>query len=680
MDSTSPSRAKTDMQLMSEYQYRSLCQDIGTSKVIDAKRDLMDISEVLQNQALGNGDVFMGSGSNREGFRLQGSDVDSMFWPDNHRVIWDLSQSFSYKIQRKTLILSDSSDSPPGYTLLYLLSPSLNQEVQKACVKMDNKHYISSSKYIQSKCSPTYLNSNPRMHGPCISKSHGILDIDYAYGFFSDFWPPSASSWTERSHSWPKPHIVDDVLKSGCHFVAIGHELGRHEHNEWRISFSLAERKLVYSMNHCQFITYGLLKFFLKKIINDGQSDDDKLLRSYHMKTAIFWVLQQNAIPEWTPQNLLECFWVCFKQILKWVYEGVCPNFFIPNNNMFLKSIHGKEQHVLFIRLYKLYEQGVLECLFIKSCEGCQDILQNHISICTDEDSLISEADFDVKLFEEIFYNDTLPALNAQMCLKYLYTIEQSIGLPLSKYQVIVVQRHTCSILQKLAFILHMDSLTQKNKRKYRADKLFCQILKFAASFGCITDMLFIAIYYYKTYRYMKALFIINLIRIKLARPYVIQNFDEVPEMYSMALGSQSWSTKMRHAVAWNIKLHNKMPYISELIPEHQSSLRNDIPSLMVPPFILLNMLEILCYNHTDPMKAQKNLYILKINLLLDEGYRISTDVSNIAWHILGMCQQMTGHFQDALYSYQQSLREDQLHSIKTATEKRILEILEKNF
>lgn len=48
------------------------------------------------------------------------------------------------------------------------------------------------------------------------------------------------------------------------------------------------------------------------------------------MKTAVFWAIQQNALPHWRPQNLLVGFWVCFKLLIKWVYEGVCPNFFHP--------------------------------------------------------------------------------------------------------------------------------------------------------------------------------------------------------------------------------------------------------------------------------------------------------------------------------------------------------------
>ena len=76
-------------------------------------------------------------------------------------------------------------------------------------------------------------------------------------------------------------------------------------------------------MNHTQFLTYGLLKLFVKDI-NNGLSENEKLLCSYHMKTAIFWTIQRITIAQWCPQQLLAGFWACFKLLLKWVYEGVC--------------------------------------------------------------------------------------------------------------------------------------------------------------------------------------------------------------------------------------------------------------------------------------------------------------------------------------------------------------------
>ncbi|XP_062610549.1 uncharacterized protein LOC134272286 [Saccostrea cucullata] len=644
--------------------------------MVAMRRDVLDILEMVINQVTTRDNMSqMVSGSYGEGFRLKGSDRDTMWWPDDHRVIWDLSQSQYYNTRRHTLILCDSSDSPPGFTLLYLVTPRVNSEILKACVRVNNRYYISSSLFRQislSKQQP--YNTTP--HGPCASGTIGTLEYDHALCFVSDFWPPSASPWIDRCHSWPPPHVVDDIVKNGCHFIAIGHKLGNHEDHEWRISFSRAEKKLVYVMNHCQFLTYGLLKLILTKIINNGVGDDDKLLCSYHMKTAVFWVIQQNTMPHWCPQNLLGGFWVCFKLILKWVYEGVCPNFFIPGNNMFLSKIHGVKQYQLFIRLLELYEKGIaflLHSPFIRSY--IIDVLYNpRNSICTDDHTLISEAEFDINLFAEIQHHSVIQEkLDIQICIRCLHTIEQMIGSPLlTQYQVIMLQNMTTKVLQYTAFILHMETYTSDNKLSYKADKISSQMLKLAARFGCITDMLYIAMYYYKTLRYMEALSIIEMVKVKLAQPYVM-NIDNIDtEKYTEAVGGQSWSSKIRQVVAAIVILDNRIHFISELIPEQQSALQKGWFLLPVPPFILLYMLEILCYRHVDTMRAQTALDDLQTLVHYDQEQFIPLLLRDISWQILGICQQVTGNHQAALYSYQQSLRQERCDKIQSVTEMRI--------
>ncbi|XP_062593909.1 uncharacterized protein LOC134255407 [Saccostrea cucullata] len=661
---------------MSESVFMGLCKKLGTSYQLAMRRDVLDMSENLIEKVGGSA---MWSGSYKEGFRLIESDLDSMYWQNNHHVIWELSQSQYYNIHIQTLILCDCSDSPPGFTLLYLLSPSMDKDIQRSCVRMNNRLYISSSKYRKIMCSAVFPNSI--LHGPCAT---GVLpgrtEYDFAHCFVSDLWPPSASSWIDRCNSWPQPHVVDDIVKNGCHFVAIGHKLGRLEDHEWRISFSFAEHKLVCAMHHCQFITYGLLKLFLTEIINNGISDDDKLLCSYHMKTAVFWVIQQNTLQQWCPQTLLECFWICFKQVLKWVYEGVCPNFFIPQNNMFLGKVHGKAQHQLFIRLYGLYKKGLVFLLNSPSIRSCIiNVLYNpRLSICTDEHTLISETDFDIYLFLEIYKYEDPGTSNLETCMRHLHTIEQMICLPLlTQYQVVMLQKRTACVLQKTIFVLFMETYTQENKLRYRADKISLYMLKLAAKFGCITDMLYIAMYYYKTLRYTEALSIIEMTKVKLSQPYVMYWYNVETEIYTEAVGGQSWSAKMRQAVAWDITLDNEVHYISELIPEQRSALQIKMgSSLLIPPFVLLYMLEILCYRHVDTTtRVQTALDDLQTLVHYDQGQLIPLPHRDISWQILGICQQLTGNLQAALYSYQQSLRQEPYRKIHAATEMRIQQV-----
>ena len=260
--------SETGFQHLCESVFVRLCQIVGTSIQVTIRREVIDIKEKLQRQVTADDyryNIQMQSGSLREGFRLKESDLDFMLWPNNHRVIWDMAHSEYYYTENKTLILSDTSESPPGFTLLELLTPTTHRHVQLSCVPMNDRLYISSSLYRRKTKTNHYPDSVE--HGPCESGFlPGGKEYDYAFCFACDFWPPAASSWIDRCHSWPDREVVDDIVRNGCHFVPIGHPLGvlGHVHEEWRISFSLAEHKLVHTMNHCQFLTYGLLKIFLK--------------------------------------------------------------------------------------------------------------------------------------------------------------------------------------------------------------------------------------------------------------------------------------------------------------------------------------------------------------------------------------------------------------------------------
>nr|XP_022298640.1 uncharacterized protein LOC111107649 [Crassostrea virginica] len=662
------------VQTISESVYVGLCLKIGTPQQVAIRRDVVDIWELLQQKVSTDYYVRMVSGSRREGFRFKDSDTDLMIWSNNHRVLWDFSQATMYNTHSHELILCNRSESPPGFTLLWLPLERAGRAVLSSCVRINGALYISSAMYRHNTC--TLVRPDSTVHGPCSSGSDGGFEYDLAHCFFSDFWPPSASSWTDRCHSWPPPNVVNDIVRSGCHFVAIGHKLGNHADNEWRISFSQAEQKLVYAMNHTQFLTYGLLKFFVKEF-NRGKSEEEKLLCSYHMKTAVFWALQGNTIDHWCPQNLLAGFWVCYKLLLKWVYEGVCPNFFIPENNMFLNKVHGVAQRNLFTQLNGLYEKGIAFLLQNPSIRSyIMNVLCNpRLSVCTDERTMISEVMLDIELFDEIKLRNAVPPnINLPTCIKYLSVVEQLIRSPLRQCQVPMVQKLTATVLQTSAFVLHemYTNTSGGNKQMYIADKRSCYMLKLAAKFGSVSDLLYIAMYFYKTSRHREALSVIEMTKVKLAQPGLMHNVGVDPERYTEAVGGRSWSYKMRHAVAYDIKLDNNICYINELTPEQQSSSRNHMYVLHIPPYILLHMLEFLCCRHVDPVRAQAALDDLQVLVHHDQGVFVPVPVRDISWEILGICQQMTGNRQAALFSYRQSLRQIPFHKIDTATRHRI--------
>ena len=82
----------------------------------------------------------------------------------------------------------------------------------------------------------------------------------------------------------------------------------------------------------------------------------------------------------------------------------------------------------------------------------------------------------------------------------------------------------------------------------YNADIRSCYMLKFAAKFGFVSDLLNIAVYYYKTFRHREALAIIEMTTGKLAQPGLIYMKQVDLGRYTVGVGGQSCSAMMRHA------------------------------------------------------------------------------------------------------------------------------------
>ncbi|XP_062569346.1 uncharacterized protein LOC134231400 [Saccostrea cucullata] len=671
---------------MSESVFVGLCHIVGTSQQVASIRDAMGITDILTNQ-VNHSYPRMISGSRGEGFRLDGSDIDIMYWENNKRVIWDLSQIQYYNRNIYTLILCDSSESPPGFSLLQLLitrvrsirtslcTIEVTNSISTALFERNNSLFISSSL-----CRETQRPLFPPgfiPHGPCVSGISSGLEREFAFCFASDFWPPSAASWIDRCHSWPQPNVVCDIIRSGCHFVAIGHKLSNFEDHEWRISFSRAEQILVHSMNHTQFLTYGLLKLILKEVISNGLEEEDKLLCSYHMKTAVFWVIQRNNIPQWCPENLLLCVWNCFKLILKWVYEDVSPNFFIPQNNMFLSRIHGDKQNQLFIRLHALYEKGLISLLHGPSIwPYVLIVLYNpRLSICTDEDNLLFQYVFDSDLFSCTNCKTLIGIETLFHCMKCLRAVEQLMNTPLTPYHVVILQKHTTFIFHEIAFILSNIYInTCRNKMVYIAVRISDRILKLTGKFGCTSDMVYMAMYYYKTMRFVDALLVTEMTKVvQLYKANLLLSTD----MYTEAFRGLSLTSKMRIFTNRNIFLNNNVRYINELLPEQQCS-RQERQGLMdIPTLVLLYMLEILCYRHVDATKVQTALFFLQQLVQHPQRIFLPERQEDISWQILGICYQVTGNPQSALYAYQQSLSKVPFSKIEKASLLRIQSILQ---
>ena len=159
------------LQTISECVYVGL--KIGTAQQVAIRREKEVISELSQFRLERVGqDVRMLSGRKREGFRLDGSDIDFIFWENNHRVLWEFSQAQFCNTNRHNLILCDNSESPPGFTLLWLPLEEANSRVLSSCERINRALYISCAKYRDNRFS--MMGPDSTEHGPC---SSGIIAI-----------------------------------------------------------------------------------------------------------------------------------------------------------------------------------------------------------------------------------------------------------------------------------------------------------------------------------------------------------------------------------------------------------------------------------------------------------------------------------------------------------------------
>ena len=117
-----------------------------------------------------------------------------------------------------------------------------------------------------------------------------------------------------------------------------------------------------------------------------------------------------------------------------------------------------------------------------------------------------SEGDNDKELFKEIseYKNGFGFRRNKYYCIKSLHiNWEQLIRSPMSHYQIVMLQNLAATILQATAFTLrNWYTDTGLNKQMYIADKMSCHMLKLAAIFGCISDLVLNAMIFYKLHMF----------------------------------------------------------------------------------------------------------------------------------------------------------------------------------
>lgn len=154
---------------VAEIVFIGLCCRLGTPTQVTIKREIVDILEiVLSLMKKGNSHfVHRISGSYRDGFRFESSDLDMMLWCTNNIVICELSQFMGFYASDENIILMEYLENPPGFVKLKLLTPTRNLKYLYFSVVSMEKIDIYQAKYSEIKISNSCLHCPKSVLGIC---------------------------------------------------------------------------------------------------------------------------------------------------------------------------------------------------------------------------------------------------------------------------------------------------------------------------------------------------------------------------------------------------------------------------------------------------------------------------------------------------------------------------------
>ncbi|KAL3855301.1 hypothetical protein ACJMK2_014517 [Sinanodonta woodiana] len=297
-------------------------------------------------------------GSQAEATTTQGlkSDVDILACINDISV---LQSTPSLDTSGLAYIMVSDASTPPGYVKLQ----TMNRD------SVLPRHHSFDSFGNSVLCSRNFYSANYwERHGPAHKK---ICDsghsVDFVPAMRIRYWPCQASQWENRINSYPSQAHILLIKQTGALLVPVGHPLSPESHLEWRISISYGEKILVWQFNSTQYKCYVVLKMIKKHFVQPKCGD--KALSSYHCKTSVFYALQSTPSFLWQPENLLLCVELCLRTLCQWVQIGYCPNFFIPEENMFDGKVYGHIQVQLLAVLHDLLRQEGKYLLSL-SCDG----------------------------------------------------------------------------------------------------------------------------------------------------------------------------------------------------------------------------------------------------------------------------------------------------------------------
>ncbi|VDI80874.1 Hypothetical predicted protein [Mytilus galloprovincialis] len=576
--------------------YQYLCNIVGTEEVVKARRNIFRVMDrVIHIPNL----TQISSGSKAEGLHLKGSDYDVMI-VSKRILVYENKNVSSFTPLSMDLIM-DNSDTKPGFTKLkfecisngYLWPTNAWVEV------VEGEAYFSSKLFREHKCPNDMI-----IHGPCRSSLDDSFDS--ARCFWCQTWIKPAHKWILRSRPyWPNCQLVKAIVKHGVLFVPIGCKGSSNEDLEWRISFSMAEKQLIFSFSHTQLLCYALLKIILKDIIKMKHSD---LVCSYFLKTIMFWLCEESNPSEWHSGNMIPCFVKCLRRLIYCVQYKTCLHYFIPDNNLFECRFTDYQHRALLDTLHDIDNSLWTYVFHTATFHNFRSELTGSHSPYLTASALPCLA-YPKGLHIHVKYSKIKQIITRLIKLK---------NTELRKYMLSLISNYWMQS-QDCSNLIEINKSVYKQYQK----RLCC----FKAGLDCdvSSTWLLLASLFYKHKRLTECKFILNYCLSKLTPDKIILSFTNTlseQTLFQKFHDAFGLILTCKHLIINELsfnKPHNLLPV--ELIPSTKQDACDRIR--VFPSVVYLYMLSFLCCHHLGDNRGKLNA-LRDLQLTIRERYFIS--------------------------------------------------------
>lgn len=569
--------------------WTGLSTHIGTKEQVYVRRRYVDVNEKILSHGCPPFIRVIASGNMVDGISLPGSDMDYITAAN------DIPMSYDPENLNSDIII-DTENVKPGFVRLRCSDNERNhRRFAKALTQTGNGLYLSSS-LIRAQAIPLSqaLIWDAISHEPC--KTYEYLDTGSGrlHCLSCNEWPRVATEWKERRRNfgWPPHDLIEDIVRDGYLLVSIGDPTSNESHMQWRISFLRAEKKLVRSFNHTQYLCYGLLQLYLKHIINSKPEVKD-LLCTYYLKTSIFYCIEEENIV-WSKEVFMGCFWTCYRRLMNWVRDGYCPSYFIKENNMFEGKVCGAKGKILFESMSELYNEDMLSMIRIP----CLADIPPYVSIYDAARERLNDMEFLNASFVSMNQLSVTELVRLHFTLKQM--IQQTCKPIECAILALVSFRISCGIVPYLYVKIQNY---QSNRTHYRHTQELKQFILQSCVVGNVcTGKLVLATLLYLNRGYSQVVAVVQKV-LKQLKPYTLYNGSKtktLPDihqyMHQICVKGLTMKQKLtRGIVAFPFMCCRDSKFFPQEIEPEITQHSND-RKVSLPPVVYCNILLFLSY------------------------------------------------------------------------------------